>query len=72
MTSFWVYENWVHKRARVHRAECSYCNNGHGHQGSRSKTNGEWHGPISDRAKAFDLMIRLRREDSGGCPTCSP
>jgi F-type H+-transporting ATPase subunit beta len=72
MAEYWVYENWVHKRARLHRGECSYCNHGRGHQGSKSKQNGEWLGPFADRRTAFGLMERLRREDKGPCPTCAP
>ena len=26
--SFYVYENWTHDRARVHKGECPYCNHG--------------------------------------------
>ncbi len=30
--SFYVYENWTHNRARIHRGTCGYCNNGQGTQ----------------------------------------
>jgi hypothetical protein len=28
--TFYVYENWTHDRARLHRGECGYCNDGSG------------------------------------------
>src|SRR5690348_13933242 len=26
----WLYENWVHDRVRIHRADCVFCNDGAG------------------------------------------
>ena len=43
--SFYVYENWTHDRARVHRAECRFCNHGRGIQGTNDERNGKWHAP---------------------------
>jgi hypothetical protein len=72
MSNFWVYENWTHKRARVHRGDCSYCNDGHGTQPSDSGRNGKWHGPFSDRASAFATAERLKEADTKACYTCGP
>ena len=72
MKEYWVYENWTHKRARVHLAECSYCNHGRGMQASHSGRNDKWHGPFSDRALAFNLAETLRQEDTKGCASCAP
>lgn len=72
MAKYYVYENWIHKRARVHLGDCSYCNHGRGHQGTKSREHGEWHGPFDERSVAFGFMHKLRREDSRGCPTCAP
>lgn len=45
---FWVYDNNVHRYARIHRADCSYCNDGAGfHPGSGDDAGG-WLGPFAD------------------------
>jgi F-type H+-transporting ATPase subunit beta len=68
--TFYVYENWTHKRARVHQAECSFCNHGRGTQASDAGRNGKWHGPIADRAVALALANSLRQPDTKVCGTC--
>ncbi len=70
--TYFVYENWTRDRARIHRAQCSHCNNGQGTQPSDSGRNCKWHGPIEDRDVAFLLAAKLRREDTKACGTCSP
>jgi hypothetical protein len=72
MDEYWVYQNWTHDRARVHRGVCSFCTHGRGVHGKTSDRNGEWTGPFSDRAAAFAAMNRLRRADSRACATCGP
>lgn len=69
--SYWVYENWTHKRARVHRAKCSHCNDGRGVQPSDSGRNGKWYGPY-DRDRAFDQAKALQQEDTAACSFCVP
>lgn len=69
---YWVYENWTHKRARVHKEECSHCNRGRGTQASHSGRNDKWHGPFSDRGTAFNAAARLRQDDTKGCAVCGP
>jgi len=72
MDEYWVYQNWTHNRARVHRGACSFCNHGRGVHGKTSDRNGEWTGPFTDRASAFAAMNRLHRTDSRACATCAP
>jgi HTH-type transcriptional regulator/antitoxin HigA len=69
---YWVYQNWTHDRARVHRGACSFCNHGRGIHGKSSDRNGEWTGPFADSAAAFAAMRRLGRTDSRACATCAP
>ena len=69
---YYVYENWTHKRARVHRAGCSYCNNGRGTQPSDSGQNGKWHGPFKDRDDAFAKLKSTGQVDAKGCASCAP
>ena len=42
--SFYVYENWVHKYAKVHRADCVHCNHGRGTHAAGNSRAGRWHG----------------------------
>lgn len=67
---FYVYENWTNKRARLHRASCSFCNGGRGSQGSSSDKNGEWHGPFGDMGQARAKLATLEYGDKGDCGAC--
>ncbi|SRR5258706_6290861 len=71
MAKYFIYENWTHDRARVHKGECGYCNDGRGTQAGSSPRNGKWHGPL-ERDDAFRLATRLRRADTKACPNCAP
>ena len=44
---FWVYENKISKRARIHLSTCRYCNDGQGVGGDKSNDDDEWHGPFT-------------------------
>lgn len=67
---YWVYENWTHKKAIVHRATCPYCNFGRGAQASNSKANGEWHGPFSSAATAHKKAVRTKQKNVRSCGHC--
>jgi hypothetical protein len=70
--TFYIYENWTVDRSRVHRAECSYCNNGNGIHVSNSGRNGKWHGPFSELKLADEAARKLNRADNQHCNTCRP
>lgn len=72
MPEYWVYENWTHKRARMHVAECSFCNKGRGFQPEDSGRNGRWIGPFSDREAASLALQNTGLADRNICPVCSP
>jgi len=72
MSGFYVYESWTHKRVRVHRGECGYCNNGRGTQASHSGKNDAWHGAYQTSKEAFKIAARLNQSDTKGCASCSP
>lgn len=57
---YWVYENWTHDYARIHRAQCSFCNDGVGIHSKSSNDNGRWHGPFEQLDEAL-----LRARDTG-------
>jgi hypothetical protein len=58
--NFYVYENWTHDRTRIHRGDCTFCNEGQGRGTEDSGRNGRWHGPFS-REQAFELAKALKR-----------
>jgi hypothetical protein len=70
--TFHIYENWHRDRGRVHRSDCSYCNDGKGHQASDSGDNGRWLGPFHDRAVAFRVAEALGRAEMQSCKKCGP
>ncbi len=69
---FYVYENWTRDRGRIHRAECSYCNNGKGFQTSDSGRSGRWLPPFQTREDAFKAAEGLGRKDMKPCAVCNP
>ena len=66
---FWVYRNWIHQRARLHRATCSYCNNGMGAQGTTDSVTGEWK-PFPTEAAAKAFVVSTKYEDAKPCGVC--
>jgi F-type H+-transporting ATPase subunit beta len=46
MTDFYLYENWVRDRCRLHRGECRFCNDGQGFRHVRRRTRDSWEGPF--------------------------
>ena len=69
---FYVYENWTPKRARVHSADCGYCNQGTGTQASHSGRNDRWLGPYSTAQAATVAARSLRQADMRVCAHCLP
>ena len=70
MAGFWVYENWVHDRARVHRSSCVWCNNGDGFHDTTSTSNGQWL-PFDSYLLAA-ASAAMNRSDARPCPNCKP
>jgi hypothetical protein len=66
---FWVYRNWIHNRARLHHAECSYCNDGKGTQNAQNATTGEWR-PFENEEDARLFLGSLNYKDSAACGVC--
>jgi hypothetical protein len=67
--SFWVYRNWTHRRARLHRAACSHCNNGRGTQIGAGTSTGEWRS-FPTRASALAFLSQTGYDDCGSCRVC--
>jgi len=66
---FWVYRNWVHRRARLHKAACGYCNDGKGAQGSTGNATGAW-SPFKAVAEGTTFLNSLQYEDAAHCGVC--
>lgn len=58
--TYHVYENWVAEghKARIHRSDCGYCNNGRGFHPGASSRNGRWHGAFLSLSEAKEAATR--------------
>ncbi len=65
---YWTYENWIHKYARVHLANCAHCNDGQGSHGTVDSHAGRWLGPYEQLASAS----RASEYEASPCGHCSP
>ncbi len=72
MAEYGVYENWTVRRARLHRADCGFCNHGRGFQARDSGNNGHWHGPFREKDAALAALERTGQPDRGPCAACAP
>ena len=68
--AFWVYENTIHKKARIHEAACSFCVHGQGLHGSGKTSSGEWHGPFEELETATSAATQTKQPDIRGCSVC--
>ena len=67
--TYWVYEDDPTNCVRVHKATCSFCNDGKGIKGSRLPDN-RWHGPFETVQKACDKALSTGRLNIKGCGSC--
>ena len=72
MPEYWVYENWTVRRARMHMAGCSFCNNGKGFRQEDSGRNGRWLGPFAERKAAVAALEGTGQPDRAPCAVCGP
>ena len=70
--SFWIYENFGNKRARIHTADCRYCNNGQGVGGDQTNDDDKWHGPFGAFKDADNAAKALKQKDTRACGVCKP
>ncbi len=68
--AYWAYENWTHKKAIVHSADCSYCQHGRGVHAESGPRHGRWHGPFPDRDAAFGKAKSTERPEARACKAC--
>ena len=70
-SGYWVYENFVHDKAVVHQATCSFCNGGRGIHGQTSEENSRWRGSFKSREAALSDARRTGRTNVHECAVCS-
>ena len=70
--NFWIYENFGNKRARIHTANCRYCNDGQGVGGDQTNDDDKWHGPFDTFAAADKAAKALKQKDTRACGACKP
>ena len=70
LEAYWVYENWIWKKAVVHTASCGYCNDGQGMHAQKSNRNGQWLGAYDTRAAAFEAARATGQPDIRACKSC--
>ncbi len=71
--TYYFYENWqAHgPRAKVHHAECGFCNNGRGVNPEAGEEHGKWHGPYETVKDATGDAIATGA-DVSPCKHCNP
>lgn len=69
MSTFWVYENWTHDRARIHQASCTFCDSGRGLHADTSNRNGQWL-PFETIEDARRSEAMRTRSDASECGVC--
>lgn len=69
---FYVYEDVLQRRARIHRGECGHCNEGRGKTGlGPVSQTGIWHGPFALSKAAEEAAGALGHADVRACRACS-
>lgn len=67
--SYWVYRNYIHKRARLHKAECVYCNDGRGTQNAENSSTGKWQ-KFEEHDQAAKFLSSLKYDNAAPCGIC--
>jgi len=72
-SQFYVYENLIAEghKAKIHRAECSFCNYGKGIHGTDNIKHGQWLGPFETFADARQAASKTKGTISV-CKFCGP
>ncbi len=70
--NYYIYENSVHKYAKIHVGDCPHCNEGQGTRGLNDddRVRDEWHGPFDRLEDAERQQKSLRVKDKTKCGHC--
>lgn len=73
MADFWIFEAIPMSRARLHRSDCTHCNNGQGQLGQLKNGSGStrWT-PFSTMTGAILGLRTMRHKDKKACGHCLP
>ena len=71
--TYYIYENWVaHGHvAKIHKGDCSFCNEGKGIHGTDNRRHGQWLGPYTSFTDALQAAKKTRA-DISTCKVCGP
>lgn len=69
MIVYYVYNNWAHKYVRIHKAECCFCNDGHGSHKKISGEYDEWKGPFTKDEAELEAQ-KTKRKTISKCSRC--
>lgn len=67
---YYVYENWTHKKAIIHKGNCSFCNSGQGIHLNSSEKNGHWLGPFKNKQEAESVAYGIKKKLVSNCLKC--
>lgn len=67
---YYIYENWRHKKAVIHLAECVCCNQGKGFHAGSTDINGQWLGPFKSKQEAELAAKKTKRKTISCCSRC--
>ncbi len=68
---FYVYINEPTNKARIHVAECAFCNDGEGMVRDKSPYNGRWCGPFFSDREAVTCAKNSGKADIRWCKWCA-
>ena len=68
--NYWVYENWIHDFAKIHKESCGSCNYGAGLFGGGRRRSGQWHGPFSSKEETVRVAKATHRTSFTNCGSC--
>jgi GIY-YIG catalytic domain len=69
---YWVYENTIHQKTRVHTSTCPFCQDGRGLHGAGETESGRWFGPFASTESARERALNCNQPDNRTCLQCLP
>lgn len=69
--TYYVYENWINPRAKVHFANCYCCDYGRGQFGGTDPKRGRWSRQFDSFDAAWEYAVRSEYPESL-CKKCNP
>lgn len=69
---YYVYENWLHDKAIIHKSDCAYCNEGKGRFPNKkyNPKRGHWQGPFKNHQEAQAVASNSKKKEVRDCLRC--